>query len=45
MLHYQMIDGKHPTILDGFQPSKLVQDFATIRSIGEKRWNSSGNIW
>jgi hypothetical protein len=24
--------GKHPIILKGFQPSKVVQDFATINS-------------
>ena len=28
-----MIDGKHPIFLDGFEPSKVVQDFATIHTM------------
>ena len=30
---HQLIGGKHPIILCGFQPSKVVHDFATIHSM------------
>ena len=31
--NHQLIGGKHPIILDGVQPSKVVHDFTTIHSM------------